>query len=847
MGTTLSLDGEWQLTGYGSGEAAKAGGEAEFSLAATVPGDVHLDLLRTGQLPDPYFSENALECQWVAEKWWTYRRTFTLEAGDLGDRDTLVFEGIDTYATVLLNGEAVAETDNMHVPWRFDVTGKARVGENTLEVRFLPPLLPMSKRDASKYSAAFFTNYRVFDRKMQCSYGWDWCHRFLNIGLWRSVRFESARRGRIDDVFVRVGLLESNRALVDVDVACEALTAHADPTVRVVIEDAGGVEQARWEAKADGHLSTTLTVVHPRYWWPNGDGDQYLYTARVSLLEGGEERDTRTIPFGMRTVDILEEPDAVGASFTVRINGEKRFMKGADWVPMDSFPASVTPERYREVLTLFRDAHFNMLRVWGGGIYEAPAFYEICTELGILLWHDFMFACAEYPEDDPDFLAKVERELPLAFRALRNHTCIAVWCGNNENGMNHPTGKYYYGKHLYEGFLRRLFETDPSRPHRITTPYGGEQPNGSESGTTHWGAWMECTRTPEPENFTKKLKDWGGRFQAEIHIKGAPPERSLARFLTEAELADPLGSAWLHHSKDNPHGGCDLNMLERLDLFASTWYGAPDARRGRAALRAYQLREMVARHAEEHRRQMYHCSGALFWMSHDCWPAVSGALVDYYMAQTAGYFGAKHAFQPVLVSGEIWEDTARVVLCNDLREAFDAVVDVETVDFAGTVHWADRLTCHVPANAATTVFEAPLAEIMPEPCHGHVLTARLYRDDVLLGKTVVLPLLPREMAIPDITLSAEIVERTGTEVTLALRAGGFAHVVTIDPEGNLPGGPHDPTGMPEQWDAVVLSDNYFHLLAGEERNIHVRLRYPGKVERLTVRAWNADPVAVSLG
>jgi len=846
MGTIISLDGEWQLTGFASEEAARDGRDPEYSLTALVPGDVHLDLLRTGELPDPYASLNALECQWVAERWWTFRRTFTVTPDDLGDRCYLVFDGIDTYSAVCLNGDVIANTDNMHVPYRFDVTDAIRHGENELKVRFVPPLLPMSERDASKYSAAFFTNYRVFDRKMQCSYGWDWCHRFLNIGLWRSVRLEAVRRGRIDDVFVRVGVLEPNRALVDIDVAIEDVAEGASLRVAATIEDAEGVEQARWEAAAKEDLAAVLTVADPHYWWPNGDGEQYLYTARVTLTEGDAVVDARTIRSGMRTIDILEEPDEVGASFTVRVNGEKRFMKGADWIPMDSFPASVTRERYREVLTLFRDAHFNMLRVWGGGIYEAPAFYEICTELGILLWHDFMFACAEYPEDDPAFLAKVERELPTAFRALRNHTSVAVWCGNNENGMNHKTGDYYYGKHLFEGYLRRLCETDRSRPHRITTPYGGEQPNCGEYGTTHWGAWMECTRKPEPEAFTEKLKAWGGRFQAETHLMGAPPARSLARFLSPDELADPLGEAWVHHCKDNPHSGCEMNMLERLDLFASVWYGEPNARRDLADLRAYQHREMVQRHAEEHRRNMYFCSGALYWMSHDCWPTISGALVDYYMAQKAGYFGAKQGFLPVLVAGEIWEGVARVCVCNDRREGFEAALELEVVDFDGEVHWSREFTCTIAANGATTVFEAALPEIMPELTKHRVLLARLYRDGDLVDRAIVFPRLPREMALPDTTLEAESRVTSDTTAIVSVRAKGFAQVVTIEPEGDLPRGAHDPTRMTEQWDTVALSDNYFHLASGEERDVHVRLRYPGRVDRLAVRAWNADPVTVTL-
>ena len=220
-------------------------------------------------------------------------------------------------------------------------------------------------------------------------------------------------------------------------------------------------------------------------------------------------------------------------------------------MPFDSFPAAPTRERYREILKLTRDANINMLRVWGGGIYESPDFYEACDEFGILIWQDFMFACGHYPEDDNEWLANVKHELPIAFNNLKNYTCIAVWCGNNECGMNILNEAEYSGKKLFEGFLKKLCETDPTRPYRITSPYGGEDVNSPDIGDMHFGAWVECARVYEPEKFSEYVTEkCNGRFHSEIHTMGAPPIRSLKRFMSDKEISESCGEVWEYHTRN---------------------------------------------------------------------------------------------------------------------------------------------------------------------------------------------------------------------------------------------------------------------------------------------------------
>jgi len=839
---TISLDGVWQIECFNTEDEAIRGENRIESVSAHVPGDVHLDLFAAGIIEEPFRSLNAEKCQWVSDRFWVYKKSFTLGDAQAVDANEIIFDGLDTYATVLLNGKELGKTANMFIEHRFDVSGIVRAGDNELVVRLLSPHSREVSKNPQNYPAAFDSE-RLFDRKMQCSYGWDWAPRIVNVGIWRSVRLESAKKAHIEDVFAKVVSLEPKLAKVEVDVENRANGCE----VVVSINDAEGDLVAQAKAEAYNKQTLMLEVENPKYWWPNGSGEQYLYSVNVSLQSQEEEIDSKSVRIGMRTIEIDARPDERGSGFVFRVNGQRRFMKGANWIPSDSFPAAMNRQRYREILRLARDANINMLRVWGGGVYESPDFYEACDEFGILIWQDFMFACGDYPDDDPQWLANVENELPIAYRRLRNNTCIAVWCGNNECGMNIPAGENYPGKDLYEHFLKELCETDPTRPYRISSPYDGEDVNSPDEGDMHFGAWVECARAYEPEKFSEYVTQrCTGRFHSEIHTMGSPPMRSLKRFMSEDEIANSYGDAWEYHARNNPYDGCELTYIQRMDAFARAYYGKPDSIQRSVDMLEYQHYEIINQHIEYHRRSMYDCGGVLFWCMNECWPCVCGSLVDYYMAQKAGFFAAKRGFKQTIVSIDHSGESAGVWVSNDILDGFDAIIEFAAIFFDGKKTLERSVELYVEANAALQVVEIAAEELSsldPGKCF---LMARLVRGGREIDRTIKPLGLPGEWQLPQTSLAFKCEKKSDDTFEIEISADKFARVVTIEPIGNLPTAPTDSMRLMEQCDVMDVSDNYFDLLAGELRVIRIQLRRPCCVSGFQVRAWNGESIEINI-
>jgi len=835
-----TLDGEWELSCFNHEADATAGVPPLEAVVAQVPGDVHLDLQAAGKIEEPFWSLNAEKCQWVADRCWVYRKTFALDAVQATAAGELVFDGLDTYATVLLNGAELGKTANMFIEHRFDVTGIVHPGDNELEVRLQSPHVRELKKDPADYSAAF-DSQRLFDRKMQCSYGWDWAPRILNVGIWRSVWLEPARAACICDVFAKVVALDPALARLEVDVESCAV----DCEIVICMKDRDGRLVARSQAVAERRQTFCLEVENPNYWWPNGSGDQYLYTLDVALQREGENLDFQSLEIGLRTVEVDTTPDARGSSFIFRINGEKRFMKGANWIPSDSFPAAMTRERYREILRLARDANINMLRVWGGGIYESPDFYEACDEFGILIWQDFMFACGDYPDDDPQWLENVERELPIAYRRLRNYTCIALWCGNNECGMNFPPDQPYPGKQLYEGFLKDLCETDPTRPYRITSPYDGEDLNSADEGDMHFGAWVESARAFEPERFSEYVTErCNGRFHSEIHTMGAPPMRSLKRFMAKDGIAERYGDAWEYHTRNNPYDGCELTYIQRMGAFSKAYYGEPDSVQSAVDRLEYQHYEIINQHIEHHRRSMYECGGVLFWSLNECWPCICGSMIDYYLAQKAGFFAAKRGFKQTIISIDYRGESSSVWISCDELEGFDAEVEFAVLSFDGQRVLERNITIAVEANASRKVIEIAADELAGLDPARQFLMARLLRSGNEIDRAVKPFGLPGDWDLPVASLNASLHQVATDVFELSISSDYFARVVMIEPIGDLPVAPTDPMRLMEQCDIMDTSDNYFDLLAGESRTICIQLRDPCRVAGFQVRAWNGEILGI---
>lgn len=588
------------------------------TLPATVPGCVHTDLLAAGAIPDPFLGRNEAEVAWVGRREWTYETE--LAPSPSGHEQTdLVFDGLDTAAEIVLDGRLLGRVRNMHRSHRFHVTGLS----GRLAVRF-----------ASAYTEAEAVRQRLGDRpnaypepfqylrKMACSFGWDWGPTLVTAGIWRPVRLErwsTARLARVRPL-VTVG---GGRGRVELRVDVERTRVEAGLTLRARI---GGV---RAVAAVDGTSGTvTLEVPDPELWWPRGYGEQPLYDVELTLAHGDVPLDVWRRRVGFRTVELDRGTDAHGTGFTLAVNGTRLFARGVNWIPDDVFPSRITRERYRERLTQAADAGVDLVRVWGGGIYESEDFYDACDELGLLVWQDFPFACAAYPEEQP-LRAEVEAEARENVVRLMPHPSLVLWNGNNENLWGFRDWDWEgrlagesWGEGYYLGLLPRVVaELDPTRPYAAGSPWSGSwdhHPNDPAHGTHHsWEVWNR-------EDYAAYRADVP-RFVAEFGWQAPPAYATLRRALPDEELASD-SPGMLHHQKAEDGNG-------KLERGLARHFAVPAGKPGGDFDRWHYLMQLnqaraVAAGIEHWRSHWPVCAGTIVWQLNDCWPVTSWAAID---------------------------------------------------------------------------------------------------------------------------------------------------------------------------------------------------------------------------
>lgn len=806
----IDLCGQWQCRG--SGPAASAG---SLEFGATVPGHVHRDLLAADVIKDPFWRDQALACQWVEEWTWSFERTF--EIGPDFDLRKVALEclGLDTYARVLLNGHDVGAAANMFVTHSWDVTSFLHTGTNRIRIDFTPHRQAVEGQPLDKYFSCF-SGDRVFTRRMQCTFGWDWVHRLVSAGIWRPLSLRSVAQGRWLDCAFRTLSIGPAEASIEVEVAAEgpsrtgtrAACELVDPAGRVVWQWEMPLAEFR-EKEGSGRLecSRQVRLRDPLLWWPHGEGGQSLYTLKLRLLDAdGAEVDVREEQVGIRTIDLVREPAGEGETFAFAVNGRTIFARGANWVPADPFPSRITPGHYDHLIRLARDAGFNMLRAWGGGIYEQEPFWNACNRHGILVVQDFLMACAEYPEDDPGFFAMLRHEFDHAVRNLRNHPALAMWTGSNELGMNAVAGDNFNGKRVCEEISRPLCETlDPTRPFLLTCPYTPETfregPDGlrtnnwSKAGDSHRGVLYE------PDFLLSDMKDYRARFAAtdasflsECPVFNAPPWHSLMKFLTAEDLEDPSGRMLEFRTKDNPYNDLQETHLQLLERIAATLFGGFRDVRDRIRKMEAVAWTAIRLTLEALRMKPERCGGVLFWMFNDCWPASGWSLVDYYGLPKAGYYGFKSGAASVIGAFDI---TAAGVedckICNDTGAPVDVRFALrgfrsgerEGVELlSGKVGVAPR-SCASTGQIADNWKEFDLLVLDSRSDHGHD------RATFFTG-------LPAEFTFPPAHLRWQVIEESPGQGEVRISTDAYAHMVTLEGE-------------------AIFDQNYFDLLPGEER------------------------------
>ncbi len=655
-------------TGWSVREAdAALGDAANFQagdgwIAATVPGTVYQDLIASGHIPDPYIGRNEQQVQWVAESAWCYRTAFDVDASQRRARVALVFDGLDTFAQVWLNGEPILSSDNMFVPARVDVTAMLHDGRNELWIRFDSALQRGRALEAHYGRRALWNgdSSRLYVRKAGYHYGWDWGPVLLTAGPWKAVTLHTFD-ARIVDVHSPVWLADDfTRARIDVHTTIDGRFA-AGAVLRQVLRDANGLVVAEAEVPAESSASIPLDVAAPELWWPAGHGAQPLYELTTELRDGEMVVARQQRRLGLRRVRLVQQPVAgeAGRSFHFEVNGRELFIGGANWIPDDNLTNRITPARYRERVAQAAAANMVMLRVWGGGIYEDDAFYDACDELGILVWQDFLFACGLYPAH-ASFRASVEAEARAAVTRLRHRASLALWCGNNEDyTLAETVGIYGPGKDLARFDARSIYEEllpavcaelDPGRPYWPGSPYSSTtegQLNSQDPtvGDRHsWEVWHQLML---PYAQYAKV---GARFVSEFGMQSHPSMAVLeAAIPAEDRFTGSATMQW--HNKANasvigPDGHRRLAVYVADNL-------RHDATLAGEVYATQFIQAEAMRHAFEAFRRRWQragargCGGALVWQLNDCWPVTSWAIVDSGAQRKPAWFAIRRALAPL--------------------------------------------------------------------------------------------------------------------------------------------------------------------------------------------------------
>lgn len=795
---------------------------------ATVPGVVHMDLLQNKIIEDPFFRLNERGLQWIDKEDWVYETCFTLAADMMRKENMeLVFEGLDTYADVYLNDECILKADNMFRRWSIPVRQYIREENNILKVYFHSPVkmdvpkwdaLPYqypASNDQSENGGLFNKKISIFARKAGYHYGWDWGPRLVTSGIWRPVYIRAWSDLRINDVFIEQKEVGAGRAVIAGHVELDA-DKDMDGVLVTITDEATGrvLGERQVDLKRGTNQVNVDFVLHkPKLWWSNGLGEPFLYRFRTDIIAGGDLLDSKTERVGIRSLKVVHQPDKDGHTFYIELNGRPVFAKGANYIPSDNFLPRVTPENYKRTILDAAGVNMNMLRVWGGGIYENDVFYDLCDEYGIMIWQDFMFACSMYPAEGA-LLDNIHQEAVDNVKRLRNHACIALWCGNNEcqdawlgwGWMREieRQNKEYADK-IWAQYRQQYHVTLPGvvREYAPGTFYWPSSPfafEGKMSGTTdgdrhYWSVWHG--KAPISDYDSEK-----SRFFSEYGFQSFPEFESVKRYAPYPEDWDIRSEVMMSHQR----GGDHANGL--IETYLLNEYKKPRDFRAFLYMNHVLQGDAIKTAIESHRRQMPYNMGTLFWQHNDCWPVASWASRDYYGRWKAQHYYVRKAYDDILISPVVEGDDLKVYAVSDRLENTSGRLQLQVCQFDGTVvhHWDKSVG--ISGNDSRVCFSAPLAKLLEGADRGTVYvrvdytdkSGRVYHNNYCLGKQ-------KDMDYPKVDLQTEVRSiEGGYEVTVS--ADKFARAVCLSVADN----------------ESVYSDNYFDVQPKSSVQVQVKTR-----------------------
>ncbi len=774
---------------------------------ATIPGNIFTDLLSNNTIPDPMILDNENQVQWVSQKDWVYQTSFELNNKILSqDHVELNFEGLDTYAKIYLNDSLIGNPNNAFRNWQFDIKRLAK-NKNHLRVEFQNFEQVEGLKEA-KNPYKLPEGKRVYTRKAQFQYGWDWGPVLNTMGIWKPVHLKSWKDGVLRDVFIRQDSISDDSANITAEFTIESdITAIAELKVRVD----GQTISTEVKLKKGVHTyKLPITIYNPKLWWTHNLGDPHLYVFDSQLSIGNTIKDKKTIRKGIRNIELITEKDSIGESFYFKLNGVPVYMKGANYIPAHSFQSRVSSEKYQKLLSDVVAANMNMLRVWGGGIYESDEFYELCNEKGILVWQDFMFACAMYPGDKA-FLENVKIEAEEQTKRLRNHTSIALWCGNNENSEGWRRWGWQANRTeeekaaiwkdylaLFDSILPKVVETNTQTDYWESSPkYGRGNPKYKTEGDAHdWWIWHDAYPF-------EHLEENVPRFMSEFGFQSFPSYESI-RYLNQKDSIDLNTDAIRSHQKHS-------RGFQLIEEYLKRDYKIPEKDEDYVYVSQLLQAKGMVMGIEAQRLAKPYNMGTLYWQLNDVWPGISWSSIDYFGNWKALHYKTKKAFSNVLLVTKPSKYDYDTYIVNDSLSPITDTLKLRIIDFYGKTIRSSAKLVTVEANSSQKVDFTPDVNIYKA---GYV-----YIREFNGKKSFYFFEKPKNLIFPEEKITS-VIQKTqnGFEITLSSKVFQKDVFLSTKTQGHF-------------------SDNFFHL----EPNMPQKIQFTtkdGAIEDLSIKSLN---------
>lgn len=811
---------------------------------ATVPGCVHTDLLTNELIPDPFFGENEADLQWIDKFSWEYKTKFSIDESVYRKQHIeLDFKGLDTYAEVFLNGKQILTTDNMFSEWQTDIKPLLNTGENTLRVLFHSPVvMGLLSRDKFNLEAPFgynfeflpseWPNWAPYVRKAAYMNGWDWGPKLTTSGIWRPVFLKAWDNVKIKTLDIVQNEHTEKKAEVTAIIKVKSsVSAEAKINVSFQLKnkEVKTVSLPIQLHKGENTFETEILIDNPQLWWPNGLGEQPLYTCTCKLIMNNEVVTTSKTKIGLRTVKLVQEPQADGGkSFYFEVNGSPVFAKGANYIPSDIFPSRVTYDHYEEIIKAAADAHMNMLRVWGGGIYESDIFYDLCDKYGIMIWQDFAFAIYHTP-DYPEFLASIQKELKDNITRLRNHPSIVLWCGNNETEMVwEMLMKKFFGYKIdaNNNLLEELIpfpvseNVDPEVTARVEKAYDHIYykliPEAIEkydyNSHNYWpsspmGGWKKPVTAAKPQSGDlhfyiamlnlpfSAYQETPSRFFSEHGFHAWPDKKAVYEFTNpeDRQIDSPVMNA---HNKE-------LSGNALISKYILMYYREPKNFDSYIYLSQAVQAEGMKLALETHRSWMPYTMGTLYWQINDVWPGATWASMDYKNRLKPLHYKVKKAFAPISVIASDFKNEFKVNVVADQMKSFKAKIEMKITDFDGKVLWNKSVPVEVQPNNSVVCFKTETSQLLENiNIKDAVFTVKLKKGKKILSSNYLYFTEPKNLELKQPEIKKEIVKtESGYSVTLSANTLVKNLYLDFDGEGKF-------------------SDNFFDLFPGESSTVH---------------------------